>query len=67
MSDYILVAGTANPQFAQRVAIALDKELAEVEVKRFSDGEINVNIAQSVELVSHDYFERYTPKRVHCA
>jgi ribose-phosphate pyrophosphokinase len=48
MNDYILVAGTANPQFAQKVAKALDKELAEVEVKRFSDGEINVNIAQSV-------------------
>jgi ribose-phosphate pyrophosphokinase len=48
MSDYILVAGTANPDFAELVAKSLDKELAEVEVKRFSDGEINVNIAQSV-------------------
>ena len=48
MSDYILVAGTANPEYAALVAKSLDKELAEVEVKRFSDGEINVNIAQSV-------------------
>jgi len=48
MNDYILVAGTANPKFAQLVAKSLDKELAEVEVKRFSDGEINVNIAESV-------------------
>jgi len=48
MNDYILVAGTANPEFAQKVAATLGKELAEVEVKRFSDGEINVNIAESV-------------------
>jgi ribose-phosphate pyrophosphokinase len=48
MSNYILVAGTANKEFAQKVAKALNKELANVEVKRFSDGEINVNIAESV-------------------
>lgn len=48
MNDYILVAGTANPEFAKKVAATLGKELAEVEVKRFSDGEINVNIAESV-------------------
>ncbi|MEA3512491.1 MAG: ribose-phosphate pyrophosphokinase [Campylobacterota bacterium] len=48
MNDYILVAGTANPEFAQKVANTLGKELAEVDVKRFSDGEINVNIAESV-------------------
>lgn len=48
MNDYILVAGTANPEFAKKVAAILGKELAEVEVKRFSDGEINVNIAESV-------------------
>jgi len=48
MNDYILVAGTANQEFAQKVATTLDKELAQVEVKRFSDGEINVNIAESV-------------------
>jgi ribose-phosphate pyrophosphokinase len=48
MNDYILVAGTANPQFAQKVASFLGKELAQVDVKRFSDGEINVNIVESV-------------------
>jgi ribose-phosphate pyrophosphokinase len=48
MSNYILVAGTANKEFAQKVAKALNKELANVEVKRFSDGEINVNITESV-------------------
>ncbi|MEA3383077.1 MAG: ribose-phosphate pyrophosphokinase [Campylobacterota bacterium] len=48
MNDYILVAGTANPKFAKKVADTLGKDLAEVEVKRFSDGEINVNITESV-------------------
>ena len=48
MNDYILVAGTANPQFAQKVASSLGKELAGVDVRRFSDGEINVNIKESV-------------------
>ena len=48
MSNYKLVSGTANPEFAQKVASILGRELAEVEVKRFSDGEINVNITESV-------------------
>ncbi|MDC0933114.1 ribose-phosphate pyrophosphokinase [Arcobacteraceae bacterium] len=48
MNDYILVAGTANPEFAQKIADSLGKELADVDVKRFSDGEINVNITESV-------------------
>ena len=48
MDQFKLVAGTANIEFAKKVASFLGKELAEVEVKRFSDGEINVNISESV-------------------
>ena len=48
MNKFQLVAGTANKNFAQKVAVFLDKELAEVQVNRFSDGEINVNITESV-------------------
>jgi len=48
MSGYKLVAGTANPDFAQRVAQYLGKELAKIEVNKFSDGEINVIIPESV-------------------
>jgi ribose-phosphate pyrophosphokinase len=48
MSGYKLISGTANPEFAQKVADFLGKELAEVTVNRFSDGEINVNITESV-------------------
>ena len=48
MGKFKLVAGTANIEFAKKVASFLEKDLAEVEVKRFSDGEINVNITESV-------------------
>lgn len=48
MDRYEIVSGTANPEFAKKVASYLGKELADVQVSRFSDGEINVNIAKSV-------------------
>lgn len=48
MGGYKLISGTANPKFAKKVANFLAKELAEVTVNRFSDGEINVNITESV-------------------
>ncbi len=48
MSGYKLISGTANPEFAQKVAEFLGKDLAEVQVNRFSDGEINVNITETV-------------------
>jgi ribose-phosphate pyrophosphokinase len=48
MDGYKLISGTANPEFAKKVADFLGKELAEVTVNRFSDGEINVNITESV-------------------
>ena len=48
MGQFKLVAGTANIEFAKKVASFLEKDLAEVEVQRFSDGEINVNITESV-------------------
>jgi len=48
MSGYKLISGTANPEFAQKVAKSLGKELAKIEVNKFSDGEINVIIPESV-------------------
>lgn len=48
MDGFKLISGTANPEFAKKVAEYLGAELAEVAVNRFSDGEINVNIAESV-------------------
>jgi len=48
MSGYKLISGTANPEFAQKVADSLGQELASIEVNKFSDGEINVIIPDSV-------------------
>ena len=48
MSGYKLISGTANPEFAQKVADSLGQKLANIEVNKFSDGEINVIIPESV-------------------
>ncbi len=48
MSGYKLISGTANVDFAQKVAQSLGKELTDIEVNKFSDGEINVIIPESV-------------------
>ncbi|MCK5110464.1 MAG: ribose-phosphate pyrophosphokinase [Arcobacteraceae bacterium] len=48
MSGYKLISGSANPAFAQKVAESLGKELADIQVNKFSDGEINVIIPESV-------------------
>ena len=48
MSGYKLISGTANPEFAKKVADSLGKDLAHIEVNKFSDGEINVIIPESV-------------------
>jgi ribose-phosphate pyrophosphokinase len=48
MRGYKIFAGTASTEFAQEVCDSLDVTLSKAEVKRFSDGEISVQIAESV-------------------
>ncbi len=48
MSHYMLFSGTANPQLAQNIAEYLEMPLSGATIKRFSDGEINVQIGESV-------------------
>jgi ribose-phosphate pyrophosphokinase len=48
MSNYMLFSGTANPELAQEVARYLEMPLSEAKISRFSDGEISVQIAESV-------------------
>ncbi len=48
MSGYKLISGTANPEFSKKVAKTLGKELSEITINKFSDGEINVIIPESV-------------------
>ena len=48
MRGYKVFAGTANPEFAKRVAKHLSLPLSAAEIKTFSDGEISVQISESV-------------------
>ena len=48
MKQVKLMTGTANPELAKRVAANLGMPLADVKVGRFSDGEIQVVINESV-------------------
>lgn len=48
MSGYRLFSGTANPEFAEKVGKYLNIEIGEATVKKFSDGEISVQITESV-------------------
>ncbi len=48
MRGYKIFSGTAHPEFAKEIAKYLDVPLSKATVNRFSDGEINVQIAESV-------------------
>jgi ribose-phosphate pyrophosphokinase len=48
MQGYKIFTGTANSVFATKVADVLDDKVADSTVNRFSDGEISVQIDQSV-------------------
>ncbi len=48
MRGYKVFSGTANIEFSKSVAKYLGIPLSEAEVKRFSDGEINVQLGESV-------------------
>ena len=48
MSGYMIFSGTANPELAEEIAKYLEMPLAKASINRFSDGEINIQIAESV-------------------
>ncbi len=48
MLGYKLFSGSANPEFAQKVADYLKVKLGDIQLNKFSDGEISVNISESV-------------------
>jgi len=48
MRGYKIFAGSASKEFAQEVCNNLDVPLSKADVKRFSDGEISVQISESV-------------------
>ena len=48
MRGYKIFAGSSSVDFAKEICMTLDVPLAKADVKRFSDGEISVQIAESV-------------------
>ncbi len=48
MRGYKIFAGTASEEFAKEVCDILDVPVAKADIKRFSDGEISVQISESV-------------------
>ncbi|UFS61760.1 ribose-phosphate pyrophosphokinase [Sulfurimonas sp. HSL-3221] len=48
MRGYKIFAGSASEEFAKEVCSYLDVPLAKADIKRFSDGEISVQVAESV-------------------
>lgn len=48
MADYMLFAGTANEELGDEIAKYLGMTLSGITIKRFSDGEISVQITESV-------------------
>jgi ribose-phosphate pyrophosphokinase len=48
MRGYKLFSGSANPMFTQKVGEYLNTSVGEADLKRFSDGEISVQITESV-------------------
>ena len=48
MRGYKIFSGTANPALSKKISHYLSLPLSEATVKRFSDGEISVQIGESV-------------------
>jgi len=48
MSGYMIFSGTANPKLTQDIADYLEFPVAKAKINKFSDGEINIQITQSV-------------------
>lgn len=48
MSGYMIFSGTSNPKLSQEIATYIEMPLAKAKINRFSDGEISVQIAESV-------------------
>lgn len=48
MNDIILISGTANPDLSERIARHLETPLCNVEIGRFSDGEIRLRIDDNI-------------------
>ena len=47
-NELVLISGTAHPAMGKRIAECLNIKLLDVEIGRFSDGEINIKILENI-------------------
>ncbi len=47
-NELVLISGSAHPEMGSRIAESLNTKLLEVEIGRFSDGEINIKILENI-------------------
>jgi len=47
-NDLVLISGSAHPVMGERIAECLKTKLLDVEIGRFSDGEINIKILENI-------------------
>ena len=47
-NELVLIAGSAHPVMGERIAECLGRKLLNVEIGRFSDGEINIKIMENI-------------------
>ena len=47
-NELVLITGTAHPEMGKRIAKNLNTELRQVDVSRFSDGEIQIKIEENI-------------------
>ena len=48
VNDLVLITGNAHREMSEKIAAHLERPLLEVEVSRFSDGEINIKIQENI-------------------
>ncbi len=48
MSDLVLISGNSHREMGEKIADKLQRPLLDVEVGRFSDGEINIKIHENI-------------------
>jgi ribose-phosphate pyrophosphokinase len=48
MSEMVLIGGSSHPEFSKKIADNIGASLLDVEISKFSDGEINIKILENI-------------------
>jgi ribose-phosphate pyrophosphokinase len=59
-----IFSGSASTSLSQEVAKILGLNLGNIDLGKFSDGEIKVEILENVEVMKHTLFNLHVPQRI---